>query len=295
MSRRPLRRRRSRRWAVVFLEVDREAPSAVSCGAALVPGERVRLAAGGFAADAAVTFSLVGATTAGAVLPAQSMAATADAGGRVEVVWGRAGDARVGERFGSAPVHGPRRRRRRRRRDAGVVRGGTAGGVRGGGSVRGRRRGDHDAGPGGAGPAVGERHSSAGRVAGRGDAGGHPRGGGHVRREHCRRVGDLHTRGGVRRHRHHAVLGARQLGDRAAGRRDGHRGRGMHHYRHTRSRSDRGNRRRRCDLRAEQAGPLGVPHHRRQGRRRRDRRRRRRRMDPRRDRRRHRLCRRRRR
>ena len=69
------------------LEVDREAPSAVSCGAALVPGERVRLAAGGFAADAAVTFSLVGATTAGAVLPAQSMAATADAGGRVEVVW----------------------------------------------------------------------------------------------------------------------------------------------------------------------------------------------------------------
>ena len=70
------------------LEARREAPAAVSCGAALVPGERVRLVAAGFAAQAAVTFTSVGVTGSGAILPALSIpAATADADGRVSTTF----------------------------------------------------------------------------------------------------------------------------------------------------------------------------------------------------------------
>ena len=66
----------------------RVGPGAARCGGFLAPGDRVALSAGGFAADSAVSFSVVAATVSGAVLPAVTIpAATADAQGRIEVTW----------------------------------------------------------------------------------------------------------------------------------------------------------------------------------------------------------------
>ena len=73
---------------VAALEARRLVAAGAACGAALVPGESVELSAEGFAANASVTFTSVGATLSGTVLPALSIpAATADADGRVEATW----------------------------------------------------------------------------------------------------------------------------------------------------------------------------------------------------------------
>ena len=70
------------------LAARRLAPAVLACGAALAPGERVELVGEGFAPNAAVTFTSVGATTSGAILPALSIPpATADAAGRVSKTW----------------------------------------------------------------------------------------------------------------------------------------------------------------------------------------------------------------
>ena len=78
-----------------FLWARRVVAAASACAAPLAPGDQVELFAAGFAADSAVTFSVVGAsvpaagaTSAVALSPSSTIpAATADAAGRLEVTW----------------------------------------------------------------------------------------------------------------------------------------------------------------------------------------------------------------
>ncbi len=78
-----------------FLWARRVVPAASACAAPLAPGDRVELFAVGFAAEAAVSFSVlgvsvpaVGVTSVVALLSAPTIpAATADASGRLEVTW----------------------------------------------------------------------------------------------------------------------------------------------------------------------------------------------------------------
>ena len=78
-----------------FLWARRAVAAASACAAPLAPGDRVELFAAGFAADSAVTFTVVGvsvpvagATSVVALSPAPTIpAATTDASGRLEVTW----------------------------------------------------------------------------------------------------------------------------------------------------------------------------------------------------------------
>ena len=73
----------------VFLSAQRVTPVGATCGAPFAaPGERVELGADGFAANSAVTFTVTGAKLSGTPLSGlQIPTATADANGRLSVVW----------------------------------------------------------------------------------------------------------------------------------------------------------------------------------------------------------------
>ena len=81
--------------ATGFLWARRVAPAASACAVPFAPGDRVELIAAGFGPDSPVTFSVVGASVpaAGATSvvelspPPTIPAATADAAGRLEVIW----------------------------------------------------------------------------------------------------------------------------------------------------------------------------------------------------------------
>ena len=74
--------------ANTMLWARRTSPATVRCSGFLAPGDGVALSAGGFAAGSSVSLSVVAATVSGVLLPAVTIpAATADAGGRIDVSW----------------------------------------------------------------------------------------------------------------------------------------------------------------------------------------------------------------